>query len=163
MHKDLAGEDFRIRVITRTTIHRAFVQVSLYGLLLSQAASGSGDSPFRARGFALFLWRIPQLVPTDPASRASFYFAHQLGTCLLAVLVAGHAAASLFHHFILGDDALQGPAPVTTRRQHEQEFLSAGIPRRSMHKTMIVVAASLALGTATIATATIAFARAAVA
>jgi hypothetical protein len=32
-----------------------------------------------------------------------------------------------------------------------------------MHKTMIVVAASLALGTATIATATIAVARAAVA
>jgi cytochrome b561 len=104
MHKDLAGDDFRISVITRTTIHRAFVQVSLYGLLLSQAAAGVGDSPFGARRFALFLWRIPQLLPTDPASRASFYFAHQLGTCLLAVLVAGHAAASLFHHFIHRDD-----------------------------------------------------------
>jgi cytochrome b561 len=105
--------------IKMTKIHRAFVQASeycLYGLLLSQPATGLGDTLFRGRGFALFIWRIPQLMPADPAWRASFYFAHQLGACLLGVLVAGHAAAALVHHFILRDDVLHCMAPTITER-----------------------------------------------
>jgi cytochrome b561 len=121
--------------VSMTKIHRVFVQASeycLYGLLLSQPATGLGDTLFRGRGFALFLWRIPQLVPADPALRASFYFAHQLGACLLGVLVAGHAAAALFHHFILRDDVLQCMAPVMTREQHEQEFLPGRVIQRQI-------------------------------
>jgi cytochrome b561 len=115
--------------IKMTKIHRAFVQASeycLYGLLLSQPATGLGDSLFRGQGFALFMWRIPQLIPADPALRASFYFAHQLGACLFGVLVAGHAAAALVHHFILRDDVLQCMAPMITQRP-KPELLSGGV------------------------------------
>jgi len=114
--------------IAMTKIHRAFVQASeycLYGLLLSQPATGLGDALFRGREFALFLWRIPQLVAADPALRTSFYFAHQLGAWLLGVLVAGHAAAALVHHFILRDDVLKCMAPMITQRP-KPELLSGG-------------------------------------
>jgi cytochrome b561 len=78
-----------------TKIHQALVLMFLSGLLLSEPASGLGRTSFKWREFVLFLSRIPQLMPTDPASRASFYFAHQLGTCLLAALVAGQAVAAM--------------------------------------------------------------------
>ncbi len=104
MQSDLSDPDFRIRLVNRTKIHSAFIQVSLVELLLSQPANDLHDSP-RGQGFALFLWRIPHLIPTDPAWRASVYFAHQLGVCVLAVLVAGHAAVALVHRFIHRNEA----------------------------------------------------------
>ena len=110
MQSDISGADFRIWLINRTKIHSAFIQVSLVELLLSQPTNGLDDSP-RGQGFVLFLWRIPHLIPTDPAWRASVYFAHQLGVCVLAVLVAGHAAAALVHRFILRNEAPQGTPP----------------------------------------------------
>jgi hypothetical protein len=159
MRRDLAGGDFRVRVISRAKIHGTFVQIGLVGLFLGQPKCGSGAAPLRIRAFALFLWRTTQLMPTDPAWRASFYFAHQLGVCLLAVLVAGHAAVSLFRHFIRRGDVLRGIAPALTRQQHEQHLRSYRDPMRSMNKMAVVVAASLALGTATMVTVTVAFAR----
>ena len=104
MQSDLSDADFRIRLVNRTKIHSAFIQVSLVELLLSQPANDLHDSP-RGQGFALFLWRIPHLIPTDLAWRASVYFAHQLGVCVLAVLVAGHAAVALVHRFIHRNEA----------------------------------------------------------
>jgi cytochrome b561 len=78
-----------------TTINRAFVQLGLYGLMLSQPGSGLGQTAFRGREVVLFVTRIPNLVPADPAMRASFYFAHQFGICLLAILVACQAVVAL--------------------------------------------------------------------
>jgi hypothetical protein len=158
MPKNLASGYFLIPATNMTKIHRAFVQICLYGLLLSQPTSGLGRTPLKGREFFLFLSRIPQLVPTDPASRASFYFAHQLGTCLLAVLVAGQAVAALVYHFILRDDVLPTAAPGMSEVRQKQEFPIDRHTGRSMQEATLVVAASLVLGAAAIATATIAFA-----
>jgi superoxide oxidase len=115
-----------------TKLHRAIVQGSeycLYALLLIQPATGLGDTLFRGRQFDIFLWRIPPLVVTDTALRDAFQLAHQLGACAFGALVVGHAAAALFHHFVLRDDVLQCMAPVIATEQHKREFLSDRVIR----------------------------------
>jgi cytochrome b561 len=110
-----------------TRIHRAIVQISeygLYALLLIQPMTGLGDTIFRGRGFAIFLWQIPPLIPTDAALRDAFQLAHQIGACTFGALVMGHAAAALFHHFVLRDDVLQCMAPIITAAQPDPEYLS---------------------------------------
>jgi cytochrome b561 len=115
-----------------TEIHRAVVKVSeycLYALLLIQPATGLADTLFRGRQFALFLWRIPPLLPTDASLRHAFQLAHQLGAYAFGALVVGHAGAALFHHFVLRDDVLQCMAPVIATEQPNQKYLSGGIIR----------------------------------
>jgi cytochrome b561 len=107
MPEHLTSDALGLQASKMTTINRAFVQLGLYGLMLSQPGSGLGQTPFRGREVLLFLTRIPNLVPADPALRASFYFAHQFGICLLAILVACQAVAALLLHFILSDGDLR--------------------------------------------------------
>jgi cytochrome b561 len=115
-----------------TKIHRNIVKASeycLYALLLSQPATGLGATLLRGRQFAIFWWRIPQLMPEDTALRAAFHLAHQFGAWALGCLVAGHAAAALIHHFVLRDDVLQCMAPGIATDRHKQEFLPARVIR----------------------------------
>jgi hypothetical protein len=69
---DSSGADFLIRLIDRMKINSVFMQVNLFALLLNQPASSFHDSA-KGQGFAPFLLRIPHLIPTDPAWRASVY------------------------------------------------------------------------------------------
>ena len=99
-------------------LHRATVKLSeygLYALLLAQPATGLLATLSGGRPFALFVWHVPALMPRDEMLRAWLHFSHQLGACALAVLVFGHAAAALFHHFVLRDDVLECMAPVMRR------------------------------------------------
>jgi cytochrome b561 len=110
-----------------TKVHRAIVQLSeyiLYAMLLVQPATGLGIALFNGRAFALFLWRVPQLLPQDKATSAAFHSAHEIGAWALAALAVGHAAAALFHHFVLRDDVLQCMAPVipSAHRRRELSF-----------------------------------------
>lgn len=98
--------------LTRT--HRAVVTLSeygLYALLLGQPATGLAATLLRGHPFALFGLQVPQLMPEDPALRAVFHTVHELGAWTLGALAAGHAAAALFHHFVLRDDVLHCMAP----------------------------------------------------
>jgi cytochrome b561 len=100
--------------------HRKFVFASeygLYALLLVQPVTGLAATLFRGRQFALFVLQIPQVVPEDTALSATFHLAHEFGAWGLGALVAGHAAAALFHHFVLRDDVLECMAPVMTTGQ----------------------------------------------
>jgi superoxide oxidase len=115
-----------------TKMHRAVVQGSeycLYSLLLIQPLTGLGDTLLRGREFAVFLWRIPPLVPTDAALRDVFQPAHQIGACAFGALVIGHAAAALFHHFVLRDDVLHCMAPVITTQEPDRDYLSGDVVR----------------------------------
>lgn len=115
-----------------TKNHRGIVKLSeylLYALLLIQPATGLGDTLFRGREFAIFLWRIPPLVHADAALRHAFQLAHQLGACAFGALVVGHAAAALFHHFVLRDDVLECMAPVITAAQPDQDYLPGRVIR----------------------------------
>jgi cytochrome b561 len=101
-----------------TKLHRATVKVSeygLYALLLGQPVTGLLSTLFGGRPFALFLWEFPPLMPRDEMLRAAFHLSHEIGAWALAALAVSHAAAALFHHFVLRDDVLECMAPVIQR------------------------------------------------
>lgn len=111
-----------------TALHRAAVKLSeygLYALLLVQPASGFLTEVFGGRPFAVFLWRIPPLVPRDAMLRTALHSIHELGAWTLAALVLGHAAAALFHHYVLRDDVLECMAPVMRRHAPRRPLLPA--------------------------------------
>ena len=105
-----------------TKLHRATVRLSEYGLyaaLLAQPATGLLTTLFSGRPFGLYLWQLPPLMPRDEMLQAMFHLSHELGAWALAVLVVGHAAAALFHHFVLRDDVLECMAPMMARSKQE--------------------------------------------
>jgi cytochrome b561 len=111
--------------VDMTKVHRTIVQISeyiLYALLLVQPATGLGMALFSGRSFALFLWRVPQLLPQNKAMSAAFHSAHEIGAWTLAALATAHAAAALFHHFVLRDDVLHCMAPVIPVAPRKPEF-----------------------------------------
>ncbi|MGB9387678.1 MAG: cytochrome b [Pseudolabrys sp.] len=115
-------------------LHRATVKLSeygLYALLLGEPATGLLATLFGGRPFALYLWRFPALMPRDLTLQAAFHFYHELGAWALAGLAVGHAAAALFHHFVLRDDVLESMAPVIAMARPKQELASGRIfPKR---------------------------------
>ena len=99
-------------------LHRAIVKLSeygLYALVLAQPATGLLATLSGGRPFALFMWHVRALMPQHEVMRAWLHFSHQLGAWVLAALLFGHAAAALFHHFVLRDDVLERMAPVMRR------------------------------------------------
>jgi cytochrome b561 len=104
--------------ITMSKLHRATVKLSeygLYALLLGQPVTGLLTTIFGGRPFSLFFWRFPPLAARDETLQAAFHLSHELGAWALAMLITGHAAAALFHHFVVRDDVLECMAPVTRR------------------------------------------------
>lgn len=98
-----------------TRLHRTVVKSSewaLYALLLGQPVTGLLTTLFSARPFELFLWEFPPLLPRNEPLADAFHAAHGLGGWALAAVALGHAAAALFHHFVLRDDVLACMAPV---------------------------------------------------
>jgi cytochrome b561 len=109
-----------------TKLHRATVKLSeygLYALLLGQPATGLLTTLLGGRPFALFLWRFPPLMPRDEMLQAAFHFSHELGAWALGVLAVGHAAAALFHHFVLRDHVLESMAPVIATARPKLELV----------------------------------------
>jgi cytochrome b561 len=112
-----------------TRIHRAFVKLNeyaLYALLLSQPVTGLAATLLRGRQFGIFLWQVPQLMPEQEVW-TTLQLVHEFGACAFGLLIAGHAAAALFHHFVLRDDVLHCMAPAITKRQHEPEFVPSRV------------------------------------
>jgi cytochrome b561 len=96
------------------TTHRAMVKLSeygLYALLIGEPLTGLFSTLFSGRPFALLMWQVPPLLPRDIAIRMALHTAHEFGAWMLAIAVAGHAGAALFHHFVLRDDVLACMAP----------------------------------------------------
>jgi cytochrome b561 len=109
-------------------LHRAMVKLSeygLYALVLVQPATGLLATLSGGRPFALFVWQVPALMARHEMLREWLFFSHQLGAWALAALVFGHAAAALFHHFVLRDDVLECMAPAM-RRQGARRDRSPG-------------------------------------
>jgi superoxide oxidase len=93
-------------------------EYGLYGLLLVQPFTGLGEVLFHGRSFALFIWQVPALLEPEPAIRALFVKAHEVGGHALLILIGLHAGAALFHGFVLRDGVLQLmlPQSLTGRR-----------------------------------------------
>jgi cytochrome b561 len=119
-----------------TKLHRATVKLSeygLYALLLGQPVTGLLTTVFGGRPFALFLLQFSPLMPRNDMLRAAFHLSHELGAWALAALAVSHAAAALFHHFVLRDDVLECMAPVIQRGRSDQELAIGHIgPARSV-------------------------------
>jgi cytochrome b561 len=96
-------------------------EYGLYTLLLAEPATGLLTTLFGGRPFALYLWQFPALVPRDLTLQAAFHFSHELGAWAFACLVVGHAAAALFHHFVLRNDVLESMAPAIAMARPKQK------------------------------------------
>jgi hypothetical protein len=86
-----------------------------FKLLLGQPVTGLLTTLLSSRPFGLFLWQFSPPMARDEILRAVFHLAHELGAWALAALTVSHAAAALFHHFVLRDDVLECMAPVIRR------------------------------------------------
>jgi cytochrome b561 len=93
-------------------------EFGLYVLLLVQPITGLCEVLFRGLSFKLFNWQVPALFEPDPAIRALFMKAHEVGGHALLILISLHAGAALFHGLVLRDGVLQRmlPLSVTGRR-----------------------------------------------
>ena len=102
---------------TMTPLHRLAVKSSeyaLYSLLLSQPVTGLLISLFNGHPFPLLFFDVSPL-ERDVPIRDAFHAVHAYGARALGLLALGHAAAALFHHFVLRDDVLSCMAPVVAQ------------------------------------------------
>jgi cytochrome b561 len=116
-------------------LHRTTVKLSeygLYALLFGEPATGLLATLFGGRPFALYLWQFPALMPRDLTLQAAFHFSHELGAWALAGLAVGHAAAALFHHFVLRDDVLESMAPAIAMARSKQEPATGHIVSKTL-------------------------------
>ena len=83
----------------------------LYILLVAMAVAGFGKRWVRHHGVEFFGLHIPPPVTLDPAWRQAFNFIHHWGAWIIITLAGLHAAAALFHHFVLRDAVLRRMLP----------------------------------------------------
>ena len=84
----------------------------LYLLLLLQPALGLLNTNARGRQNQVYLLgELPSVVGPDKVFAKQAMAAHQFVAYLLVALVALHAAAALFHHFVRRDNVLNAMLP----------------------------------------------------
>jgi len=82
-------------------------EYGLYALLFLQPISGFGDTLFRGKPFELFGQTVPALLPRIPSLFKPLHLAHEYGAKALLALIGLHAAAALFHQYVLRDKVLK--------------------------------------------------------
>lgn len=92
-------------------------EYGLYGLLILQPVTGFLQSALRGKPFPLFGYSFPAIVARDRAWTKIFHQVHEFGAWALLGLIALHACAALFHHFIQRDGVLQAMLPGRARRR----------------------------------------------
>ena len=88
----------------------------LYALLLAQPVLGILNVNARGRRVDFFfLGELPPIVGPDKVLAKQAIAAHQIVAYALLALIALHAAAALFHHFVRRDDVLKAMLPRSRR------------------------------------------------
>lgn len=91
-------------------------EYALYALLLAQPVLGILHTNARGQRVDLFfIGELPPVVGADKALAKQAMAAHEAAGYLLLVLIAMHAAAALFHHFVRRDDVLNTMLPSRRR------------------------------------------------
>jgi cytochrome b561 len=88
------------------------VHALLYLMLFAQPLIGFLQS--NAANFPVVLWGfvvLPPLIGPDEPLGETLIVVHTIGGNFLAILVIGHIAAALRHHFVLKDDVLRRMLP----------------------------------------------------
>ena len=83
----------------------------LYALLIAQPILGIAHSLTRGKSFGLVIVTVPPLLPRDRAASHLLHELHEQAAWLLLGLIGLHAAAALFHRFVLRDGVLQSMLP----------------------------------------------------
>ena len=95
--------------------HRLAAQASEYGLylfLLAQPVTGMVQSLYRGKPFALFfILHVPAIIDRDRALVHLFHAIHEWSAWAFAALIGVHAAAALFHRFVLRDGVFESMWP----------------------------------------------------
>jgi cytochrome b561 len=86
-------------------------EYGLYVLLLLQPITGLCGTLFHGQPFQVLVWNVPALLAPNPEIRVLFVEAHEFGAKALIALIGLHAAAALFHQFVLRDEVLQRMLP----------------------------------------------------
>ena len=87
-------------------------EYALYALLLAQPVLGILHTNARGRRVEFFfIGQLPPIVGPDRVLAKQAMTAHEVVGYLLLALIAMHAAAALFHHFIRRDDVLNAMLP----------------------------------------------------
>jgi cytochrome b561 len=83
-------------------VHRSF-----YALLMLQALLGwMATSAYRAPILVFWLFELPPILPVDRPLSEALFAVHRTVGIALAVLLAIHIGAALFHHFVRRDRVL---------------------------------------------------------
>ena len=86
--------------------------IALYGLLLAAPIAGIVLQFARGNALPIFgLWTVPSPWPADHAFAESAEEVHELLANALLIVAGLHAAAALFHHWLLGDRTLTRMLP----------------------------------------------------
>ena len=88
------------------------VHIAIYALMIAVPITGWLASSFFGSGTKFWgLFEIPSPLPKWKPGVAIGYWAHFVLAWTLLTLVAGHAGAALYHHFIRRDDTLRAMLP----------------------------------------------------
>ena len=91
-------------------------EYALYALLLAQPVLGILHTNARGRRVEFFfIGQLPPIVGPDKVLATQAMTAHEVVGYLMLALIAMHAAAALFHHFIRRDDVLNAMLPYRPR------------------------------------------------
>lgn len=90
--------------------------LALYALMLALPVAGMVMSWSGGHPVGLFGLQFPALIGKNEALHEAMEGAHAVMGVGLAVLVAGHAAAALWHHFVAKDDVLLRMSPLGGRQ-----------------------------------------------
>lgn len=87
-------------------------EYALYVLLLLQPALGLLNTNARGRRVDFyFLGELPPVIGPDKVLAKQAMAAHELVAYVLVAIIALHAAAALFHHFVRRDNVLKAMLP----------------------------------------------------
>jgi cytochrome b561 len=95
-------------------IQRAAARATEYGLYLLlglQPVTGLLQSMLRGKAFPLLGFDFPAILVRDRALTRLFHNIHEITAWALLGLIALHASAALFHHFVLRDGVLRAMLP----------------------------------------------------
>lgn len=106
--------------VSRALYHAAStVHWALYALMIAMPVTGwliNSAAGYPLRWFGLV--RVPALTGRDESLQSLATLLHESGFWILAVLVAGHVFAALYHHVFLDDGTLHRMLP---SRRHPRE------------------------------------------
>lgn len=83
------------------------VHLGLYGLMLAMPLLGWAVLSAGGKAIPFFGLNLPALLAEDKPFGRQLRELHELGGNLGYLLIAGHAAAALFHHYVVKDNTLK--------------------------------------------------------